>query len=166
MNKVYYDERHGCRMEIVPKHGIRVHWSQQMLCDLRRWFPTTKNNELADILGVSVRTMIRKARQLGLRKDSDWMHSISMSHLHIANHVNRKNNHPNAFKKGVRNNPAGEFAKGHKESEETRKRRSQSLKRYWLLHPQAKRALSLKMKTMKLQAKSQSSPAAPNENNS
>ena len=166
MNKVYYDKRHRCMMEVVPMQGLRVYWNKQMLSDLCRWYSTTKNEELAEILGVSVRTMIRKARQLGLRKDSEWMHNISMSHLHLANLVNRKNNHPNGFKKGVRSNPEGEFIKGHTDSKETRKRRSQSLKRYWLLHPQAKHALSLKMKIIKSQAKSQSLSAVQNENNS
>jgi hypothetical protein len=57
-------------------YGRSIHWSQQMLDDLRRLYPTTLNDVLAGFLGVSPRTMIRKARSLGLQKDPTWLLSV------------------------------------------------------------------------------------------
>ena len=68
----------GIRMDlstgrVYEKDGStkRIFWSKQMCDDLKRLFPTTKNDDLAQYLGVSVRTMIRKARKLGIEKDKD-----------------------------------------------------------------------------------------------
>lgn len=54
-----------------------IYWTGNMLSDLKRNYPTTKNKELSEILGVSVRTLIRKARELGLEKDKEWSREVS-----------------------------------------------------------------------------------------
>ena len=43
-----------------------------MIADLKRYFPTTPNKDVADILGVSERTLIRKARELGINKTREF----------------------------------------------------------------------------------------------
>ena len=43
-------------------YALRIYWSTSMLDYLRKHYPTTLNEELAGCLGVSQRTMIRKAR--------------------------------------------------------------------------------------------------------
>lgn len=48
-----------------------------MLSDLKRHYPTTKNKELAELLGVSERTLVRKARELGIGKNPEWLASVS-----------------------------------------------------------------------------------------
>jgi hypothetical protein len=51
---------------VVVKKGrsMRIHWNQTMIDYLKRNFATTLNDELAEWLGVSLRTMVRKAREL------------------------------------------------------------------------------------------------------
>ena len=43
---------------------------------LKRYFSTNINQEIAEELGVSPRTMLRKARELGLKKDQEWLDKI------------------------------------------------------------------------------------------
>ncbi len=54
-----------------------IHWTGNMLSDLKRHYPTTKNKELAELLGVSERTLVRKARELGIGKNPEWLASVS-----------------------------------------------------------------------------------------
>lgn len=67
---------------------VRV-WTGQMVMDLRRWYATTTNNELAEILGVSTRSVQRVAKKLGLQKDADWLCALRHQSLTFANHRNR-----------------------------------------------------------------------------
>ena len=103
-----------------------------MLKLLRDYFPTMTNYSLAKLIGVSHRTMIRKARELGLEKADDFMEinrkSISES---ISAGVRRHGPQPTHFQKGVRANPDGEFKPGHRESPEVKAKRSASLKETW-----------------------------------
>lgn len=54
----------------MERHGKRpvIYWNGNMLSILTRHFANTSNRELVELLGVSERTMIRKARELGLAK--------------------------------------------------------------------------------------------------
>lgn len=54
-----------------------IHWTGNMLSDLKRHYPTTKNKELAELLGVSERTLVRKARELGIGKNPEWLACVS-----------------------------------------------------------------------------------------
>ena len=87
---------------------------------------------LSRLVGVSQRTMIRKARELGLEKADDFMEinrkSISES---ISAGVRRYGPQPTHFRKGERANPDGEFRPGHRESPEVKAKRSASLKETW-----------------------------------
>lgn len=82
-----------------------------MLDDLRRMFPRTKNEDIVDRLGVSMRTMIRKARELGLRKDERWMHAIHQERLRMMKYINMFHRNDGMFKPGQHANPDGEFKK-------------------------------------------------------
>lgn len=67
----------GTRL-IVRKDGIsRIYWSSNMVSELKRYYPTTKNSELVDYFGVSERTLTRKARELGLVKSKQHISEIS-----------------------------------------------------------------------------------------
>lgn len=52
-------------------------------------FPNTKNQECADALGVSLRTIIRMARQLGLVKTAEFIKAMQRNAAELGARVNR-----------------------------------------------------------------------------
>lgn len=102
---------------IYEHHGLsrRIFWSKQMLDDLRRMFPTTKNEDISVRLGVSMRTMIRKARELGLKKDDAWINGMNQERLTKMKYINKIHRNDGMFKPGEHANPDGEFKKKQKE---------------------------------------------------
>lgn len=130
MKRVYYSEKAG---RIVEREGraIRIFWNKTMLDYLRSHFATTKNEELAEWLGVSWRTVIRKARELGLQKDPEWLSGVWDERRMMAQVVHRLKGFPGGFKKGVRNSPDTEFKPGHKHSPESLKKQSESMKQWY-----------------------------------
>jgi hypothetical protein len=115
----------------------RIYWSKQMLDDLRRLFPTTKNEDMVDILGVSERTLIRKARELGIYKDKEWQHNNTMRHVKMAQLTNRIYGIKTPFQKGVHYCPENEFKKGHQLSPEAKVKHAAALRKWNRLHPKA-----------------------------
>ena len=140
----FYSEKHG---RIVVHHGysVRIHWSKDMLDYLKQHYATTLNEELAGCLGVSRRTMIRKARELGLQKDKAWLASVWEKRRKMATVESKRKGFPSGFKKGVRNFPDGEFKKGHIESEETKRKRIESVKRWCRMNPEKVMRRALKI---------------------
>lgn len=65
------------RYVVCNKQSTSILWTGNMLSDLKRHYATTKNKELADLLGVSIRTINRKAKELGLEKDKAWMIEVA-----------------------------------------------------------------------------------------
>lgn len=65
------------RFPIIPKpkrkQGIPIVWTDKMLDELTARFPTDFNKDIAKSLGVSWRSVVRKARQLGLQKTPDFL---------------------------------------------------------------------------------------------
>lgn len=131
---IYYHPKMG---RIVEHYGYstRIHWSPSMIDYLRQHFPTTLNEELAGCLGVSQRTMIRKARELGLQKDEAWLRRIWNERRKMAHLVSKSKGYPGGFRKGEHSNPDGEFKKGHQHSEEWLATQSEKLKRWYRLNP-------------------------------
>lgn len=72
-----------------------IYWTGNMLSDLKRYFPTTKNAELAEMIGVSQRTLIRKARELGISKDEQWQKEQSRKNGFFG-YLGCKNRHGNS----------------------------------------------------------------------
>jgi len=116
-------------------YATRIFWNKDMLDYLRRHYATTLNEELAGCLGVSQRTMIRKARELGLEKDPAWLAAVWEERRQLAHIVSKRTGKPGSFKKGIRHNPDGEFKKGHVESDETKAKRIMSVKRWCRMNP-------------------------------
>ena len=116
-----------------------------MLDYLKQNFATTMNEELAGCLGVSTRTMIRKARELGLEKDKAWLASVWEERRKMATVESKRKGYPGGFPKGVRNYPDGEFKKGHVESDETKAKRIASVKRWCRLNPEKVMRRALKI---------------------
>lgn len=73
-----------------------------MLSIMRRYYHNTINRELAEMLGVSERSVTRKARELGLEKDKDFVSSISKEHLLLANARSKELGYPGGFTKGMK----------------------------------------------------------------
>lgn len=141
---MYEKKREGVYMDagkgrlVCHKDGrTTYYWSSAMLDYLRRRYPTTLNEELAVFLGVSTRTMIRKARELGLEKNPVWLSAIWDERRKIAHIVHRCKGYPGSFQKGQRANPAGEFKPGHRLTPEQEAKRAASLREWYRAHPGA-----------------------------
>lgn len=96
---VFYDPDKGRVME-HRGYAKRIYWSGDMLSLLRREFATTLNEELAGMLGVSLRTMLRKAKELGLTKDPQWLAKIWDERRFWAHAMSKKKGYPGCFKPG------------------------------------------------------------------
>lgn len=131
---IHYHPAFGRIME-HKGNTLRIYWSTAMLDYLRRHYPTTLNEELAGCIGVSQRTMIRKARELGLKKDSQWLSHIWEERRRLANIISKSKGYPGRFKKGERANPDGEFKKGRKPSQEEITKRIEQMKKWYSRHP-------------------------------
>ena len=127
-------------------YAKRIYWTGQMLSDLRNFYATTKNEELAGMLGVSPRTVVRKARELGLEKDPDWLHGVWDEHRMMAHASSRAKGYPGGFRKGEHAYPEGEFKAGHEVSDEQRKRISEWMRRWYRHNPGKVRLKSLSMR--------------------
>lgn len=55
------------------KKAFRIHWTDAMLETIKIKFPSSFNRELAKELNVSMRSMIRKARELHLEKEPGFL---------------------------------------------------------------------------------------------
>lgn len=67
---------HELTFAFVPEKKIlrkKIAWTQEMIDLLISEFPYSYNKELAKKIGVSWRTLVRKARELGLEKEPGFM---------------------------------------------------------------------------------------------
>ena len=105
---VFYSSQYG---RIVEHNGMstKIYWSQPMLDKITRYYHNTKNDKLAEHLGVSSRTLTRKARELGLTKDEDFMTEVSTEGLKLAHFLNKIKGNPGMIKKGEHRSPSTEF---------------------------------------------------------
>ena len=115
------------------KYRKGIVWTPRMLKLLQDYFPTMFNKPLAKWIGVSERSLIRKARELGLNKVDGFLDKRRADIQDLAADALRRGYRSGritgGFQKGVHNNPAGEFKPGHKESPETKAKRSASIRR-------------------------------------
>lgn len=102
------------RVVTRDRYSMRIFWNKQMTDFLKTHFATSLNEDLAGCLGVSQRTVIRKARELGLKKDKTWLDGIWNERRLMANAEAKRLGYPGTFKKGQHPSPATEFKKGQK----------------------------------------------------
>jgi hypothetical protein len=114
-------------------YGTRIHWSESMLDYLRTHYARTINQELCDHLCVSQRTMIRKARELGLQKDRRWLTEVWNERRKLAHMIARAKGYPWKFMPGDDRGKACQYKKGHRLTAE------QEAKRVVAVHEWAKR---------------------------
>lgn len=67
-----------------------IFWNGNMISDLKRYYPNTSNQELVELFGVSERTIVRKARELGLFKSKEHMSKVNKGKSVLAHIVKRK----------------------------------------------------------------------------
>lgn len=79
----YYHSSYGRVME-HNGNSLKIFWNKDMLDILQEYYPKAKNEEVADMCGVSQRTMIKKARELGLSKNKDFIHKVCCDNLKLA----------------------------------------------------------------------------------
>lgn len=93
-----------------------INWTPERLKIIREYYPTMFNAPLAKWIGCSTRTLERKAVELGLKKVEDFniyraegisdLLSTAMKKAYADGRM------VSPFRKGIRNNPDGEFKKG------------------------------------------------------
>ncbi len=83
-------------------YSTRIFWNGNMLSIMRRHYHNTLNRELAEMLGVSERSVTRKAREMGLEKDKGFVASLSREHLLLANARSKELGYPGGFTKGMK----------------------------------------------------------------
>ena len=71
-------------------NGVKLYWTSVMIEKLRRLFPTTSNDDVAAELGVSVKTIRNKARELGLAKDPCYISMICKKKQRLGKLVPKK----------------------------------------------------------------------------
>ena len=67
-----------------------IFWNGNMLSELKRYYPNTSNRDMVDLLGVSERTIVRKARELGLEKSEEYVSKVNKGKSFLAHMEKRK----------------------------------------------------------------------------
>ena len=77
--------------QAVEKRGcsVRLYWGEERLKDFRRLFPFNTNEDVAIDMGCSVRTVIRRAREMGLEKNPQWLQNVWNKNIALARGVNK-----------------------------------------------------------------------------
>ena len=109
-NQLYQDPVTGRLME-HKDYSTKIHWSPYMIERLTNKYATTKNEDLAIDLNVSPRTVIRKARELGLEKDRGWMQAHARKNCQTMRILNKCCGNSGQIKKGEHKSPKTEFKK-------------------------------------------------------
>lgn len=109
---------------------VGIVWTPQMLKLLNDHYATMFNRDLTKLVGVSMRSLIRKARELGLEKTPDFQEVKRKEIGRRAGLAKIGKTSPALFRKGEHRNPGGEFKPGRVESAETKAKRAASLREY------------------------------------
>lgn len=115
------------KMGLKKKNGNKlIEWTPQKLKLLTDFFPTMFNDALAKWLGVSRRTLTRKARELGLKKRDDFYQLKRDVWVERQREGLRKVECSTRIKKGQHLSPATEFKKGSRISQESIAKRKET----------------------------------------
>ena len=125
----------------LKKQRYGIEWTPQMLKLLKDHFPRMFNRDLAKLIGVSQRTLIRKARELGYEKMEGF---LDIKRRAINERCGAKGPNATSFKPGSEVGKEYRFKPGHVESEESKRKRSETMK---AIHKKKKLLKSLGLKT-------------------
>ena len=67
-----------------------IFWNGNMISELKRYYPNTSNRDMVELLGVSERTIVRKARELGLEKSEEYVSKVNKGKSFLAHMEKRK----------------------------------------------------------------------------
>lgn len=120
-----------CEGRIIKKEGCArsIYFGEQKTKDFIRKYPTTTNDDLAVEFGCSPRTIVRRARALGLEKDPEWMKDVHDANL--AKMIRQNKICPHYDREAFL--AAGEphrFRKGH-DNGLTHEQRSENMRKAW-----------------------------------
>lgn len=71
------------------RRTTKIHFTDEQRQWMKDNFHDTTNQECAEHLGVSLRTMIRLAREMGLEKDSEFCHEMTMKNCRLMQRLNK-----------------------------------------------------------------------------
>ena len=108
-NRVFQDDLG--RLIEHNDYSRRIYWSEYMEQKLTRLFPTTKNEDLAIEFNMSMRTICRKAREMGLKKDKAWILELARERIQYMRVHNLCCGNSGQFKKGEHASSDTEFKK-------------------------------------------------------
>ena len=113
----------------LRKGQVGIVWTPQMLKLITTFFPIMFNKPLAKWLGVSLRTLLRKARELGLEKEEGFLQKRQkdINQLISESHKNNEKLKATQIKKGEHRGRQTEFKKGQKMSPEMIAKRTATL---------------------------------------
>lgn len=80
---------------------MKIELTEKQKKYLIRHFPNTRNEDLAAHLGLSQRTMIRRATELGLRKTKQFMNKCHRNGLQRAHEVNEADDYKELRKRAI-----------------------------------------------------------------
>ena len=63
------------RLYISKRGFFAIYWTPNMISILKRHYPNSPNSEVCEMLGVSERTLLRKAKELGLEKSEEYINN-------------------------------------------------------------------------------------------
>lgn len=70
-------------------NSTRLYWGEERTKDFKRLFPFNTNEDMAIEMGCSVRTVVRRAREMGLEKDAYWLQKVQDRNRKLAQGVNK-----------------------------------------------------------------------------
>ena len=96
---VFYDKKERRLME---HRGLskRIYWTGDMISLLKRHFHNTKNEELAEMIGVSLRTLAKKANEFGLVKSEAYIRRLQRENVYFVANSYKKGHTP--WNKGLK----------------------------------------------------------------
>lgn len=132
---VFYCPQDG-RMWEHRGYSRKLYWNKQMIDYLKRHFATTLNDDLAEFIGVSKSSMIRKARELRLKKDPEWLRKVFKERANWAHIAHKRKGYPGRFPKGHRS-PTSEFKPGHRQTPEQKEKSKAKMRLWYRMNPRA-----------------------------
>lgn len=110
---------------------LKIYWGEERTKDFKRMFPFHTNAELAIAFCCSERTIDRRAKEMGLEKDSVWLENMRKRNAQIMIRHNRAHPHYDreAFLAG---GMPYRFVKGHANNHMTKEMRSEAAKKAWI----------------------------------
>jgi hypothetical protein len=91
----------------------KIVWTEEMLSELKQRFPYEFNKNIAKDFGISWRSLVRKARELGLEKEANFLNTKRPEIVKLIAKVRRHNPAQQGKGFAIPNSEPYRFKKGH-----------------------------------------------------